>query len=38
LTGGVKVNGSAPRSLEALEIRDIQNDVAFFVGDRQVGP
>jgi predicted 3-demethylubiquinone-9 3-methyltransferase (glyoxalase superfamily) len=37
-TGGVKVNGSAPRSLEALGIRDIQIHVPFFVSDRQVGP
>jgi hypothetical protein len=37
-TGGVKVNGSAPRSLEAFGIRDIQNHVPFFVGDRQAGP
>jgi hypothetical protein len=34
-TGSVKVNGIAPRSLEALGIRDIQNHGPFFVGDRQ---
>jgi hypothetical protein len=34
-TGGVNVNGIAPRSLEALGIREIQNHFPFFVGDRQ---
>jgi hypothetical protein len=37
-TGGVNVNGNAPRSLEALGIREIQNHFPFFVGDRQVEP